>query len=214
MPTADYHLAFRDLTQWEAETPAAVLEGYARYCAERLAPQGPVIDFGTGTGGFVRALTRAGVSACGVEPSATARDTAAHEHGLHLVAALDQLPPGPWHGATAIEVIEHIPDPGWLRAVHDRLQPGGFVFVTTPNIDGLTARRSGPQWPQATNPWHIALFGPAALRQTLRLAGFECIRLVRHGPVLARSRTRQWLHRGLLTMGLHSSLRMLARKPR
>lgn len=211
--SADYHAAIARKSDWEAETPAVVLSAYARLVRTRLHPAGHVLDFGTGTGGFVRALRQQGIDAYGVEPSESARAAAMREHGLRVSAALADLPPASWVGATAVEVAEHIADPAWLRQLYELLAPGAFLFVTTPNRDSIAARRSAGRWLQLTNPFHTVLFNARSLRGVMEQAGFRNVRLLRTGPVSGRTAAHRLGHAALLCAGLHSSLRMVGFKP-
>jgi SAM-dependent methyltransferase len=209
---ADYHAAIAGAPDWDPETPAVVLNAYARFVKRRLRPAGAVLDFGTGTGGFVEALRAQGIDAYGLEPSDTARHAATRQ-GVHVAASLTDLPAVRWAGATAIEVAEHIAGPAWLRQLYDLLAPGAFIFVTTPNRDSTAARLSGPRWSQMTNPFHIALFNAKALRGMMERAGFISVRLLRTGPVLGRTAAHRAAHAALLLAGRHSSLRMVGVKP-
>ncbi len=211
--TADYHAAIAAETDWEAETPVPVLATYAHDVQRTLRPRGTVLDFGTGTGVFVHALREAGVNAQGVEPSAIARATAKDRFGLTLSESLSSLAREQFCGVTAIEVIEHLPDPEWLTTVRNLLTPGGFILITTPNRNSLAARLSGAKWPQATNPFHVVLFNAKALSGTLRRAGFVHPTLLRNGPVFGRTVLHRATHRLLLAAGMHSSLRMVAWTP-
>jgi 2-polyprenyl-3-methyl-5-hydroxy-6-metoxy-1,4-benzoquinol methylase len=210
--TTDYHAAIAEKPDWDAETPAAVLNAYAGFLKRRLRPDGAVLDFGTGTGGFVQALRAQGIDAYGLEPSATARRAATRE-GMHVATSLTDLPAVRWAGVTAIEVAEHIADPTWLRQLYYLLAPGAFIFITTPNRDSVAARLAGPGWSQMTNPFHIVLFNARALRTVIEQAGFTNVRLLLAGPVLGRTAAHRAAHTVLLAAGRHSSLRMVGFKP-
>lgn len=210
---ADYHAAIAGESGWEAQTPRHVLDAYARYVARRLRPIGRVLDFGTGTGEFVKALRAQGIEAHGVEPSCTARDVAMSRDGLSIAASSAALPSGGWRGATAIEVAEHIPDPGWLAELYSVLDPGAFLLLTTPNRDSLAASLRGAAWSQMTNPFHVVLFNAVALRGVMRRAGFVNVHLLRTGPVFGRTAVHKAAHCALALAGRHSSLRVLGYKP-
>jgi hypothetical protein len=56
------------------------------------------------------------------------------ERCLTVGSGPDALPPGPFDGIYAKEVIEHIVDlPPYLRTLVGRLAPGGRVWLSTPN---------------------------------------------------------------------------------
>jgi hypothetical protein len=71
------------------------------------------------------------------------------------------------------EVIEHLSDPRpHLERIHTLLEPGGILYLTTPNFDSLSRLALGGRW-RAMTPDHLCLFNPRALRASLRAAGFR-----------------------------------------
>ncbi len=78
-------------------------------------------------------------------------------------------------------LIEHVPDPrGFMAEVRRILAPGGFVVVTTPNIDGFQARLFREGWRSAI-PDHLTLFSRRTLGRLLEESGFAVRRIVTWG---------------------------------
>ncbi len=97
-----------------------------------------VLDVGSGDGEFARRLRARGYNVSCVEPSAAhARSLAAD--GFDVVADLSEIPVGAgFDAAIMINVLEHIEhDIDILRAICDRLRPGGRVFVWVPAFEVL-----------------------------------------------------------------------------
>lgn len=165
-----------------------------------------LLDFGAGKGTFAHALARRGAEVTAYEPYGA----------KHLVRdeidAVDdrEVISGTFDGATAIEVIEHLRDPLEFAAwIHDRLNPTGWAFLTTPNVQGLNARLRQQRWREFRKPGHILLFDEHAITTALELAGFTQIRRVRWniGP---HSLPRRALGAATMAMGIHGALRIVA----
>lgn len=90
---------------------------------------------------------------------------------------------------TAIDVIEHVPDPrSFLHEVLRRLRPGGFAYIETPNIgstvysfgrrlSGFTGGRPAALFERLFPPQHVQYFTPSSLRQLASDAGFDVVRM-------------------------------------
>jgi hypothetical protein len=70
-------------------------------------------------------------------------------------------------------VIEHVVDPlTMLRQCCDLLNPGGRLFLETPDSGSLLSRTLGRFWPPLAPVEHIHLFSSNALRIALTQSGF------------------------------------------
>lgn len=128
------------------------------------------LDYGCGTGGLVlrlRESTR--VEAFGFEEGWSVARLV--DRGVPVLgrSQLEQVA-GSFDVVTAIEVLEHIPDPVTeLRRMASLLRPGGVLFVTTgnagPHSDDLLA------WPYLIPEIHVSLFEPQTLALAMRQAG-------------------------------------------
>lgn len=97
------------------------------------------LDVGCGAGLLAEPLARLGASVTGIEPSADLVAAArAHAQGQGLdidyrVGTVEGVT-GRFDLVTAMEVIEHVPDPqAFLQALEARLSPGGLLILSTPN---------------------------------------------------------------------------------
>jgi SAM-dependent methyltransferase len=160
----------------DADRPA--LRFYTRL-ARRFFVPGRVLDFGSGTGFFLKRLSHHFL-ADGLEVS---------EHGLRhtrlllphaqLYAALDELSPASYAGITALHVLEHIPDEelvlvlaAWRRA----LLPKGRVLCVVPELHGKGHRLKGASWCGFGDPSHVNLKGREAWKSFLTGQGFRIIK--------------------------------------
>ncbi|MDP2332574.1 MAG: class I SAM-dependent methyltransferase [Reyranella sp.] len=83
---------------------------------------------------------------------------------------------------SAFEVLEHMIDTdGFLRRIFDRLEKGGWVLISTPNINSLRNRVTVPlgRYPTGleyrTVIHHVRLYNVEILTKHLRDTGFERI---------------------------------------
>jgi SAM-dependent methyltransferase len=150
---------------------------------DRLAPPGPVLDVGAGTGGLVAAVRRRGREAVGLEREARGEDI--RETPL---AELD----GDWAAIVFWHSLEHLAEPGVdLDRAIDLLAPGGLLVVAVPNAASLQARVFGDRWLALDLPRHLAHIPASALLRRLAERGLEVERVShwRGGQVLFG-----WLH--------------------
>jgi len=79
---------------------------------------------------------------------------------------------------TLHQVIEHLPDPlEVLIRLRELLGEQGYVFITTPNVRGLTSRITKDRWLAMYPPLHLFYFDPRTIRTILEKAGFDVVRL-------------------------------------
>jgi SAM-dependent methyltransferase len=164
---------------FEASAPERTIRRYewrgiaAR--VEALAPIGPAtrwLDAGCGTGGLVAYLREhVGCDAVGQEEGWALERL--RLTGIPVVDrdALSALR-GTFDVVTAIEVIEHVPDPiPFLEGLRDLLRPGGLLFLTTGNAAPHRDDLAG--WNYVTPEIHVSFFEPRTLERALIAAGFR-----------------------------------------
>ncbi len=113
-------------------------------------PQGRVLDVGCGTGFLLERLGGRGFSGLGIDLSPDS--VALAQERLERLGVADRLsattgsayepPDGEFDLITVTDVVEHLEDPRRsLRALRERLAPGGLVVVSTPNRRSLPGAR-------------------------------------------------------------------------
>ncbi len=103
-----------------------------------------------------------------------------------------------------LNLIEHVADPASvLRAVHDRLKPGGLAVIKTPNTDTWDRRLfQHRNWAGFHCPRHWVLFTLPGLKRLAEQCGFEVAqaRYTQGGPQWAVSWMAWLWRRGLIEM--------------
>ena len=146
---------------------------------ERHVRAGRLADLGCWTGFLLAEATARGWSVVGVEPSEWAARRA-RERGVEVVSAplLEaQLPEGEFAAVAMGDVIEHLPDPGAaLERVARLLEPGGVLWLATPDAGSRIARALGRRW-WSVIPTHVHLFTRASITRLLERHGFEVLEI-------------------------------------
>lgn len=145
---------------------------------------GRLLDVGFGAGSLLQAAARGGWEAHGTEVSAPAVE---HARSLGLQVVQGELadaryPAGHFDVVTAVEVLEHLPDPAsLLREVKRILRPGGLFWATTPHGVGISARLLGTRWSVVSPPEHLQLFSRGGMERLLKEVGFGKVSIAAHG---------------------------------
>jgi 2-polyprenyl-3-methyl-5-hydroxy-6-metoxy-1,4-benzoquinol methylase len=133
-----------------------------------------VLDVGCATGAMLNVLRGRGWQTEGVEIS-PAGEYAARERGLtiHRHSLEDcHLSADYFDVVLASHLIEHLNNPAvFMGSVGHILRPGGYLILTTPNIDGFQSRLLGSRWRSAIFD-HLYLFSKHTIRALLAAHDF------------------------------------------
>jgi SAM-dependent methyltransferase len=140
-----------------------------------------LLDVGCATGDMLSQFQVHGWMPVGIEPSERAA-TAAKARGFNVVRGRfpdDSELVRPWAPFSAVimsNVIEHLSDPlAAVREAFNLLEPGGFILVWTPVIDGLLQKWMPEHWYNLDIPRHLYLFNRKGLESLLRQVGFNIL---------------------------------------
>lgn len=130
------------------------------------------LDYGCGLAGLVAFLHDRGVTgAVGYEQSESLPEVPGFTPPLLSSKQLEGLE-GTFDVITAIEVLEHVPDPvGELRRLRGLLKDGGRLFLTTTNAAPYRNRLL--KWRYVIPEIHISFFEPQTMAIALARAGFD-----------------------------------------
>jgi hypothetical protein len=137
----------------------------------------------------VSAAAQRGWQASGVEPStwAVAR---ARERGLDVrLGDLREsgVADGSMRCVVMCDVIEHLLDvSAAIGLIADMLEPGGALYLTTPDAGGRLARLMGSRW-WSILPMHVQYFTVDSMRRLLERHGLRVVETASHPKVFTAS---------------------------
>lgn len=151
-------------------------------CGDDIA-SATILDIGCHDGTLCRDLLRRGASVTGIDVYSPelARDTIwrYYQQDLNHTKSLP-FPDATFSAITALEILEHIIDTDFfLKELIRVLKPGGYLFLSTPNINMLKNRFRVPlglypygiEWHTVIH--HVRLYNLATLRGHLEQTGFR-----------------------------------------
>lgn len=140
---------------------------------------GKHLDYGAGTGYFVKYLKDKGLSADGVEIDSNARSYATKQHGIQLIAPEALL------SGTASELYDTISMWHVLEHIHDLDQllgkllslmtREGTLFVAVPNHTSTDGQKYGAYWAGYDVPRHLWHFSPKTMQAVMTNNGLQVI---------------------------------------
>jgi hypothetical protein len=157
--------------------------GHLAWRLDEIAPEGPILDVGSGDGALLDALAARGRAAVGLERASTRPDVRADE--------LSEVE-GPWAGIVLWHSLEHLRDAGAaLDHCASTLGPNGVIVIAMPNPDSLQARVFGDRWLALDLPRHRVHVPAGVLLARLRALG---LRIERVSRLRGGQAVFGWLH--------------------
>ena len=193
----------------------ASTKNHGKFIEKMLKPGMRVLDYGAGTGDLVEALKSSNCTIDGVEFSKEAIKVARDRYDLNFFSSLDDLMEKSYEYdlILCVEVVEHLAEPGQvLKALSQLLKPGGEIYITTPNRNGLQSRLKKCNWKEAIKPFHLVLFNYKYLKKLLVENGYVSVSYLRFSPLTSDSLIKKIIHRVLQLLGVYGGLRVLARR--
>ena len=139
-----------------------------------------VLDIGSALGTLLAKLRDNGWHSTGVEISEAQAEYSRSRFKLdiHTLKLSDNnFPDEQFNVILASHLIEHLNDPSaFLGEAFRILSPGGYIFITTPNISGLQAKLFKNKWRSAIFD-HLYLFSKKNLSSLLVKNGFKVERI-------------------------------------
>ena len=143
--------------------------------------QGPkiLLDYGCGTGNFLKAAHQAGWTVNGVEPSSIARTAAQRNTGAQITESLDDITDKTFSIITLWHVLEHVPDLNeTLSKLASLLQESGTLFIAVPNHASHDAQQYQSIWAGYDVPRHLWHFTPDNMKRLVSKHGLKLKRIV------------------------------------
>ncbi|MCE2613601.1 class I SAM-dependent methyltransferase [Flavobacteriaceae bacterium D16] len=137
--------------------------------------KGRLLDYGAGTGAFVKQALKGGWQAQGVEPNNRARIHAQNK-GLSLEQNWKGFPNEEFDLITLWHVLEHLPDlHGSISRIRELLKPNGILVLALPNFNSWDAQHYGPFWAGYDVPRHLWHFSRESVEELFRAHKVELL---------------------------------------
>jgi hypothetical protein len=181
-PSPEATLAYMNWRWASSDTYVSNVESQLKRGREQLdlvhtciSPPGSLLDFGAGSGSFVKVALESGWSAHGVERSGAARSNAINRYGVDL---FEELPDTQYDVITMWDVVEHLRSPGeMLSGLSKNLKPSGLIFIETGNWENWERVVNGDKWHVYLLDHHF-YFSPSSLSRLVSDAGYQDFRLL------------------------------------
>ena len=138
------------------------------------------LDVGCATGDFLTCATPVVDVVSGIELSAFAAEKA-QERNLDVSIGdflQTELPNATFDVVSMWDYIEHVPNPlANLEKAYRILKPGGYLALSTGDIDSLLGRLAGRFWHLMIPPRHLYFFSPTTIRQLVTTVGLDLVQV-------------------------------------
>lgn len=197
-----------------------------RKLIEKLNPgaKGTILDYGCGTGAFLREMQQAGWKITGLEPDIKARELAGKLNGSTVFSPdyISSIPDQQFDCITLWHVLEHVHQlHPTLKQLNRVMKPGAGIFIAVPNYTSNDAMSYGPAWAAWDVPRHLYHFSPASMKKLLAANGFKLttIKPMWFDSFYVSMLSEKYLrgknnHLRAFFTGLRSNLRALMKKER
>ncbi|MEP1034059.1 class I SAM-dependent methyltransferase [Ekhidna sp.] len=129
---------------------------------------GILLDYGCGTGDFVKAAAKKGWQAFGYEPDIDAKKIAIQKNPSQILELLKDCPDNvdvitTWH------VVEHIPDlKTTIQVLSKKLKKGGHLIIAVPNHQSYDAKQYQENWAAFDVPRHLYHFDRSSISYLIK----------------------------------------------
>ena len=135
-----------------------------------------LLDYGCGTGAFLKKCKSKGWNISGIEPSDTARQKSIFMTGEDIAPSIQDLNKNNFDIITLWHVLEHIYDlNNTLQKLKDKLHSNGTLFIAVPNLKSLDAHHYSKYWAAYDVPRHLWHFSQQNMERLLQQNGLKLI---------------------------------------
>lgn len=128
-----------------------------------------LLDYGCGTGSFLKECQSKGIAIGGVEPSDIARAEAISLTETQISPDLTGIS-GKYDVITLWHVLEHVHELNeTLESLTSRLNKDGTIFIAVPNLESADARKYREYWAAYDVPRHLWHFSKSSMTKLLDL---------------------------------------------
>ncbi|MBU2044050.1 MAG: class I SAM-dependent methyltransferase [Candidatus Omnitrophica bacterium] len=170
-----------------------------------------ILDFGTGRGEMLTALSESGADAYGIDPFSY---NYLDGRNFKVFRGIEKIPEEvSFDGIIANDVIEHLFSPkDRIKDLYKLLKNGGWLYIATPNNSSLNARVFMSGWREFYNPGHIWFFNSVCLERIFSELGIAKYKRLHWFIQYDRNPLRKLIHYLLRFSELDGVLRYILRK--
>ena len=175
---------------YKSNSPINVLYKLVRYFTlrkkrrliQRFKSSGTILDYGCGTGDFLKECKKGGWKTHGIEPNARARKISISKVNQNIYNSIEQLDKNNHFDIiTAWHVIEHVSDlKKTVKKLRKKLTKEGYLIIAVPNVDSYDSSFYKEAWAAYDIPRHLYHFSSYSF---LNLAKSEKLDLVKVFPM-------------------------------
>lgn len=165
----------KNLTQWVYQKVRDYSIRQKVKFIQQFKKKGKLLDYGCGTGEFLKAAKKQGWKIAGVEPNDKARLQANIKLNNKIKTSIEELKKESTYDIiTLFHVLEHIHD---LRKISkniiNHLKSGGYLVIAVPNHESLDGKKYGKFWAGWDVPRHLYHFNSQAMENFKNEFGLE-----------------------------------------
>lgn len=129
--------------------------------------KGRILDFGAGTGYFIKAAHRAGWETVGVEPDSAAAAIARKHTNMSIYENVSSLAQEKkFDVITLFHVVEHVHElRKTMELLIQKLKKRGVLLVAVPNFNSYDSQKYGVDWAALDVPRHLYHFTPESMEE-------------------------------------------------
>ncbi len=150
-----------------------------RNLVRRYSSGRDLLDYGCGTGDFLKTMRSSGFSCSGIEPNEDARQKAMSPENISILDedGLEHFNKSSFDVITLWHVLEHVyPLTTRLSQFNELLREDGRLFIAVPNHRSWDAKRYGPYWAAWDVPRHIYHFNRNSITDLMLRHGFTLVK--------------------------------------
>lgn len=151
-----------------------IVRNYTLYSKYKLiskyqAEKGTLLDYGCGTGHFLKKMKEKGWGTIGIEPNEQAR-TLSQKNSIQVHENFEKIDVSKKFDAITLwHVLEHVHHPTQiLRSLKDKLSENGMMYVAVPNEASYDALTYKKYWAAFDVPRHLFHFNQESFKEVVK----------------------------------------------